>query len=55
MESAVLFISIEFHVTIFSALKHIIDFGGEQFHVNCFLCNLNMFVSLLKFTSVFNL
>jgi len=55
MKSAVLFVSIEFYVTLFSPLKRIIDIGGEQFHVNCFLCNLNMFVSLLKFMSVFNL
>ena len=55
MKSAVLFVSIEFYVTLFFALKYIIDFGGEQFHVSCFLCNLNMFVSSLKFMSVFNL
>jgi hypothetical protein len=54
MKSVVLFVSIEFYVTLFSALKHIIDFGGEMFHVSCFLCNLTMFVSSLKFMSIFN-
>jgi hypothetical protein len=55
MKSAVLFVSIGFNVTRFYAVKHIIDFRGEQFHVSCFFCNLNMFVSSLKFVCVFNL